>query len=187
MPFIKNRLKELLCIFLALVFIIENWFWVHVRAWLQGLNRFLGLDRIDLWLKKWAKTRSPYAALCLFLVPAGLILPVKIIALALIAKGRIAIGLISILFAKILALGVASYLFDLLRNKLFEIHWVKYCYVVTLRVRLWSKKLVAPLMSQISSIVHRFKSYIKEYSTMILSKFREWIKIGKIKIDSLLR
>ncbi len=187
MASLKNRLKQLLCIVLALAFIIESWLWVHVREWLRALNRILGLNLFDLWLKKWAKIHSPYAALCLFLIPAGLILPVKIIALALIAKGRFAIGLFSILLAKILALGVASYLFDLLRNKLLEISWFKYCYVLTLRIRLWSKRLLAPLRSQISSIILVIKSNIKGYSTILLNKFRYWLKIGRVKINSLLR
>ncbi len=185
MAFLKNRLKQLLCIILAVAFIIESWLWVHVRGWLRGLNRFLGLDVFDLWLRKWAETHSPYAALCLFLIPAGLILPVKIIALALIAKGRFVIGLFSVLLAKILALGAASYLFDLLRNKLLEISWFKYCYVLALRIRLWSRRLLAPLRYQISSIVFGIKSYIKGYSIILLNKLRYWLKIGKAKINSL--
>lgn len=187
MTFLKNRLKQLLCIVLALAFIIESWLWVHVREWLRGLNRILGLDHFDLWLKKWAATHSPYAALCLFLIPAGLILPVKIIALGLIAKGRFAIGLFSILLAKILALGVASYLFDLLRKKLLEIAWFKYCYALVLKIRIWSRRLLAPLRSQIRQIVFVIKSYVKEYSTIILIKLRYWLKIGRVKINSLLR
>lgn len=187
MAFSKNRLKQLLCIVLALAFILESWLWVHVREWLRALNRILGLELFDHWLKKWAETHSPYAALGLFLIPAGLILPVKIIALSLIAKGRFAIGLFSILLAKILALGVASYLFDLLRKKLLEITWFKYCYALALRIRLWSKRLLAPLRYQISSIVLGIKRYIKVYSIIVLNKLRYWLKIGTAKIKSLLR
>ena len=185
MVFLKNRLKQLLCIILAVVFIIESWLWVHVRGWLRGLNRILGLDVFDLWLRKWAETHSPYAALSLFLIPAALILPVKIFALASIAKGRFVIGLFSVLLAKIIALGTVSYLFDLLRNKLLEISWFKYCYMLALRIRLWSKRLLAPLRSQISSIVFGIKSYIKRYSIILLNKLRYWLKIGKAKINSL--
>ena len=90
-----SSMKRAFWFLLAIIFLIENWLWEHVRDWLAMLCRRIGLERFEPWLKTFVAPLSPLVTLLLFGVPALAILPFKIIAVALIARGKITAGLVS--------------------------------------------------------------------------------------------
>jgi len=93
---LRRVLRTALEIALALIILFEEWGW-------RPLADLLG--RLARW-RPWAAIESvimrlpPYAALVVFVLPTTLLLPLKLLALLLIAKGQvIAAGLLSSLAA----------------------------------------------------------------------------------------
>jgi len=130
---------------LATLFLIESWLWDHVKEWLRLLERTLGLERIEAWITAFVRDLSPWATLVVFAIPALMILPFKIAAVALIASGHFGWGLMVIVAAKMLGLGVTASLFDLCRDKLLQLVWFERLYRLVLRVRAWAHDLVEPV------------------------------------------
>jgi len=130
---------------LALLFLFESWIWDHVRDWLRALGRRLGVERLEPALADFVARHSPYAALAIFAVPAICILPLKLIAVGMIAHGHVLAGIAVIFLAKSLALGVSAFLFEHTRDKLLQLPWFARFYGVVLEVRAWAHRLVDPV------------------------------------------
>ena len=109
-------LRALLLGLAALWFFLEEFGWHPLAAWLR---------RFALW-PPWARLEariaaaSPRLALLLFLLPAALLLPVKLFALALISEGRPLAGLAVIIVAKLVGTAVGGWLFLLTRPQLIR-------------------------------------------------------------------
>jgi hypothetical protein len=73
---------------LALLILFEEWGWEPLQRALVRLSERLHLR----WLEPRIRSLPPYAALALFAVPALLLLPVKLLALAAIGKGHVVMG-----------------------------------------------------------------------------------------------
>jgi hypothetical protein len=144
-----DRLKPLLIrafwFALAVIFLIESWIWDHVRDWLRQLERALGLERIEPWLAGVVEKLSPPMTLALFAVPMLGVLPFKVAALALLAKGHVFLGVLFIFLVKSLTLGVEAFLFDICRDKLLQMPWFARLYSIVLDARAWASLLVKPL------------------------------------------
>jgi hypothetical protein len=71
----------------------------------------------------------PRVALALFMVPAVLLVPVKIGALWLIQQGRATLGITVIVVAKLLGTALVGRLFILVETQLMEFAWFARCVV----------------------------------------------------------
>ncbi|MCC3245152.1 hypothetical protein LG047_07440 [Methylocystis sp. WRRC1] len=154
---IKRRLKRAFWIAVALIFLLESWLWDHVREWLRALERALGMERMEPWLRDLVARMSPPATLALFAIPALAVFPLKLLAVAVVASGHVVTGVIAIFIAKTLALGVTSFLFDICRNKLLEMQWFGRFYSLVLDARAWASALVAPLRAQIHELTRQIR------------------------------
>ncbi|HMK89856.1 MAG TPA: hypothetical protein VK446_09530 [Methylocystis sp.] len=160
---IYKRLKRAFWFALATLFLVESWLWDHVKEWLRLLARALRLQRIEALLEAFVKDLSPVATLLVFAVPALVILPVKLAAVAVIAAGHLGYGLALILAAKTLGLGVTAYLFDLCRDKLMQIAWFARFYHLVLRVRAWAHDLVEPARRRIREILAEVRARLAPF------------------------
>ncbi|CCJ08432.1 hypothetical protein [Methylocystis sp. SC2] len=145
----KQRLKDAFWFTLALLFLVETWLWDHFSQWLHALGRALGLERYERRFKDFVATLTPLKTLGIFVAPAFAILPAKLIAFGLIAHGHVFTGLLAILLAKTLALGVMSFLFDICRDKLMQLDRFRQIYSVVIAIRAWAARLVAPFKQRI--------------------------------------
>jgi hypothetical protein len=140
-------------ILLALIIVFEEWGW---RPLADGIGR---LARWQPWARlEFAIARlPPYAALAAFLLPTLLLLPLKFVALLLIANGRLVLASLLFVAAKIVATALIARLFALTQPALMQISWFAWGYdtampwkeAVTQRVRaswpwrlgrLWSER-----------------------------------------------
>lgn len=137
---------------LAVLFLIESWLWDNVKLALVFLARALGLERLEARLRDFVARLSPAATLAIFAVPALSILPLKVVAVAMIAKGHIAAGLVVIFAAKSLALGATAFLFDVSRDTLLAMQWFAKLYALVLRIRAWAEALIAPVRERLHSL-----------------------------------
>jgi hypothetical protein len=109
---------------LALVLLFEEWGWRPLAELLGRLARFA------LWARLEARIAAlpPYAALCVFAVPGILFIPVKFLALNLIATGHVLTAALLFAAAKILSTALLARIFALTQPRLMQIGWFAYLY-----------------------------------------------------------
>jgi hypothetical protein len=121
---------------LALLILFEEWGWEPLQRALVRLSERLHLR----WLEPRIRSLPPYAALALFAVPALLLLPVKLLALAAIGKGHVVMGAVVILSAKVAGTAIVARLFTLTRPALMRLGWFASGYA---RWTAWKERLLA--------------------------------------------
>jgi hypothetical protein len=103
----------------AVVIAIEEWGWRPLTAWAARLAHWPPLARLE------ARIRSapPRWALVLFIVPAVLLFPLKLVALWLIHLGQATLGIAVIVAAKALGTALVGRLFILTEPQLMRFAW----------------------------------------------------------------
>jgi hypothetical protein len=121
---VRQPLRWALQVALALLILLEEWGW-------QPLADLLG--RLARW-RPWARLETaigglpPYAALVVFALPSLLLLPLKFLALFLIAKGQLVLAGLLFAGAKVGATALVARLFMLTRPALMRIGWFAWAY-----------------------------------------------------------
>ena len=104
---------------LALLILFEEWGWDPLQRALARLGRLPLLRQIEGLITR----LPPYAALAFFLLPTLLLLPIKLAALALIARGQPVLGALVIVAAKVVGTAIVARLFILTRPALLQLAW----------------------------------------------------------------
>jgi hypothetical protein len=104
---------------LALVILFEEWGWEPLQRLMERWSRALGLTGLAAWVQR----LPPYAALALFALPALALLPIKLLALWLIAQGRALLGALVIIVAKLVGTAILARLFALTKPALMQLAW----------------------------------------------------------------
>lgn len=115
----RTRLFAPLVHLAALFLLLEEWCW-DVGAWLGA-----GLARWPLLAALEARVRllPPWGALCLFVLPGLLLLPVKLLAVVAIAHGHAVSGIATIVVAKLGGAAVVARLYALTLPTLLAVGW----------------------------------------------------------------
>ncbi len=116
-------IRAVLLALFALVIFIEEWGWQPLAALLGRLARWPPIARLEALIRR----APPYLALVLFLVPAILLVPVKIGALWLMQQGRTMLGVAIIVVAKVLGTALVGRLFILVESQLMQFAWFARC------------------------------------------------------------
>ena len=109
---------------LALLILFEEWGWEPLHRLLARLGRLPVLRQLEAAIAR----LPPHAALVVFLVPALALLPVKLLALGLIAQGQRMLGLAVIVVAKLVGTAVVARLFALTQPALMQLPWFARAY-----------------------------------------------------------
>jgi len=131
-----RALKGVFTWILGALILFEEWGWVPL-ARLLGL--FARLPPVA-WLERRIAALPPPLAVLVFLLPALLLLPVKVAALWLIGRGRAMLGLAVIVLAKVVGTGLVARLFMLTRPQLMRLPWFARLYA---RWVGWKERLMA--------------------------------------------
>lgn len=121
---------------LALIIVFEEWGW-------RPLAELLG--RLARW-RPWAAVESviirlpPYAALVVFALPSTLLLPLKFLAIFLVAKGQVVAAGLLFIAAKVVATALIARLFLLTQPALMQIGWFAWAHDTVMP---WKDALVA--------------------------------------------
>ena len=110
---------------LALLILFEEWGWDPLQRWLARLGRLPLLRQIEGRITR----LPPHAALAVFLLPTLLLLPIKLAALALIARGQPILGALVIVAAKLVGTAIVARLFTLTRPALMQLNWFARVYL----------------------------------------------------------
>jgi hypothetical protein len=155
-------LRTILQMLLALIIVFEEWGW-------QPLANLLG--RLARW-QPWAAVETaiarlpPYAALIVFALPTALLLPLKFLALFLIARGQVVLAGLLFIAAKVVATALIARLFLLTQPALMQIGWFAHSYDTVMP---WKDALVESVHN---SFVWRVARLWKERARRLV--MRQW-------------
>jgi hypothetical protein len=113
----------LLLALFALVIFIEEWGWRPLAALLGRIARWPPIARLEALVR----CAPRHLALALFLVPALLLVPVKLGALWLIQDDQAILGVAIIVVAKVLGTALVGRLFVLVESQLMTFAWFVRC------------------------------------------------------------
>lgn len=177
----KKKYRRPLLIILALFFLVESWLWEKTGEAIGRVLSLLPLDEVREKITVFIRRLSPYQTLGLFIIPALVLLPLKFLALWLLAKGFLFSGVFTIFGAKLVGLGVTSFLFALCKPTLLEIRWIYWLYHRCLEWREKAYRLVKPYTRYIHRLLSRFKS--RGSSGTLWSKIRRKMHQSRHKAE----
>jgi hypothetical protein len=115
----RPALRWTLQVVLALLILFEEWGWRPLADLLGRLARWRPWARLETAIAR----LPPYAALVAFVLPSALLLPLKFLALALIARGELLLAGLLFAGAKVAATALVARLFVLTKPALLQIGW----------------------------------------------------------------
>ena len=148
-----RRLFKPLWVLLAVIFLIEAWLWDHLEPIVERVVARIPLRAFKHWLTGKIGTLSPAMTLIVFVVPAILLFPLKLLGLWLLAHEYWASAVTTMVFAKFLGLGVTAFIFDVTRSKLLQMRWFATLYEWVLALRAKAADLVNPIKLRIKEIM----------------------------------
>jgi hypothetical protein len=153
MKAMTRRLLQPVWVLLAIIFLIEAWLWDHLEPIVAWVVARIPLNAIKQWLADRVDTLSPAMTLIVFIVPVIPLFPLKMVGLWLLTHQYWISAVFTIIFAKLLGVGVAAFVFDVTRPKLLEMAWFAKLYEFVIALRAKARELVTPIMSQLKEAV----------------------------------
>ena len=144
-----RRLLQPVWVLLAVIFLIEAWLWDHLEPVVAAFVAAIPLRAFKQWLAERVDTLSPAMTLVVFIVPVIPLFPLKMIGLWLLMHEYWMSAVTTILFAKLLGVGVTAFVFDVTRPKLLEMAWFEKLYEFVLALRAKCKAMVEPIQTRI--------------------------------------
>ena len=114
-----RAVRAVLLALAAIVIFIEEWGWRPLTAWAARLAQWPPWARLEARIQ----SAPPRVAMALFLVPALLLFPIKLLALWFIHKGQAIFGVVVIVAAKVLGTALVGRLFILTESQLVQFTW----------------------------------------------------------------
>ena len=144
-----RRLLQPVWVLLAVIFLIEAWLWDHLEPIVAWVVARIPLQTFKHWLAERVDTLSPAMTLIVFVVPVIPLFPLKMVGVWLLMHEYWFSAVFTILFAKLLGVGVTAFVFDVTRPKLLEMGWFEKLYEFILALRAKAKALVEPIKQRI--------------------------------------
>lgn len=119
----KVKLKKILAapfIFIAAIFVLlEDWLWDD----LLRLTAFIGRLPVFRQIETLITQLPPYLSLIIFAIPSLLLIPVKLLAVWLLAHGQHMLGIATVIGAKVVGTALVARIYSLTHEKLLRIAW----------------------------------------------------------------
>lgn len=161
MRLLRRILTAPLVLVAAIIILLEDWLWDDLQrlaAWFGRLPVFKQIEALVLRL-------PPAAALCLFIVPSLVLIPVKLLALWFISRGHALLGVGTIIAAKIAGTALVARLFKLTKPKLLTFGWFAWLYE---RITAFKSRIYSAIKSSVVyKTIHRLLTGMRE-------RFRAW-------------
>lgn len=120
----------------ALLILFEEWGWEPLRRVFALLARLPVIRQFEALLKR----LPPCWALVVLVLPSLLILPIKLLAVWLVAEGRVTLGIAVVVAAKLIGTALLAWLFQLIQPALMQLPWFARVYE---RWTYWKAELLA--------------------------------------------
>jgi len=129
-------LRWLVRVVLALVILFEEWGWEPLRRLFALIAKLPVIRQIEAGLRR----LPPRWAFVVLVLPSLLILPIKLAALWLVARGHALLGVAVIIAAKLFGTALLAWLFQLIQPALMQLPWFARLYA---RWTIWKADLLA--------------------------------------------
>jgi hypothetical protein len=116
---LKRALEMVIVPLAAAIVFFEQTLIKYLNVGMAAVARWPPIARVEAWLVG----LPPYAALCAFVAPSILILPIKFVALWFATMGRYDLALGALVVGKMLGTAVLARLYRILRPRLMTISW----------------------------------------------------------------
>src|ERR1700733_10555343 len=146
-----RRLLQPIWVLLAVIFLIEAWLWDHLEPIVAWVVAKLPLQAFKTWLADRVDTLSPAMTLIVFAVPVIPLFPLKLIGFYLLTHEYWLSAVFTILFAKLVGVGITAFVFDVTRPKLLEMGWFERLYEFVIGLRAKAAALVDPIKQVIAN------------------------------------
>jgi hypothetical protein len=167
-----RRLVRAFWITLALLFLVEAWLWDHLQPVVAWLVERLPLKKLKARIAAGIRHLPPTAVLVVFLVPALVLLPFKLFAMLLLARGQLVSATGILIVAKVVGLGLTAFIFDAARDRLLLIAWFRWVYVRVLAWRDWAHAMVDPIKRRIRRYLRMFAPRRASRAVRLLLRIR---------------
>lgn len=167
-----RRLLRPLIVLAALVILIETWIWERVGPLISRLVALLPFKQLKQAIRDAVERLPPYATLVVFAVPAILLFPFKLAALALIARGHLILGGGVFFLAKVVGVGTAAFLFETCKPKLMQIPAFVWAYDHWLRWLAWAHGYIDPVKARIRRVTRILSGGRPNRALRLLLRFR---------------
>ena len=111
--------------------------------------------------------------LIVFAVPIIPLFPLKLVGLWLLTHEYWTSAVFTILFAKMLGVGVTAFVFDVTRDKLLEMAWFNRLYELVLKLRARAAELVEPIKQRIKDIIRGNGEGWSSRTLRLIQRFRK--------------
>ena len=145
---------------IAVFLLFEAWAWERISPLIAYLVRLVAFPELRKWLLREIERLSPRATLVLYLIPAVILLAVKIVGLYFLGKGAWFLAVLILLFANLFGMGVTAVLFQVTKPKLLQIPWFRVWYE---RILLWierAHRLVDPATREIKRLMQGMREFL---------------------------
>jgi hypothetical protein len=112
-------LRWLVRVVLALLILFEEWGWEPLRRVFALIAKLPVIRQFEALLKR----LPPRWAFVVLVLPSLLILPVKLLAVWLVAEGRVMLGVGLVIAAKLIGTALLAWLFQLIQPALMQLPW----------------------------------------------------------------
>ena len=112
-------LRWLVRVVLALLILFEEWGWEPLRRVFALLAKLPVIRQFEALLKR----LPPRWAFVVLVLPSLLILPIKLLAVWLVAEGRVMLGVGLVIAAKLIGTALLAWLFQLIQPALMQLPW----------------------------------------------------------------
>lgn len=168
-----RRLFKPLWVLLAVIFLIEAWLWDHLEPVVERVVARIPLRAFKHWLAEKIAALSPALTLIVFVVPAILLFPLKLLGLWLLTHEYWISAVTMMVLAKFLGLGVTAFIFDLTRPKLLQMQWFAKLYAWVLALRAKAAELVNPIRLRIREAMRSDGDGWLSRTRQLIQRFRK--------------
>jgi len=174
-----RRLLRPLLVLLALVFLFEAWLWSHLAPIVGWIVARIPFAAFKARFAAAIERLPPYPTLLVFVVPVILLLPLKFIAVWLLARGYWLAALAVLALAKVVSLGVTAFIFDLTRPKLMQLAWFARFYNWVMRGLAWAHDLTEPVKRRIRTWFRMFSPRRAGRTLKLLLRIRRRMRTAR--------
>src|SRR5260370_34871278 len=168
-----RRLLQPIWVLLAVIFLIEAWLVHQLEPIVACVVALIPLRAFKQWLSDRVDTLSPAMTLIVFFVPVIPLFPLKLVGLWLMMHEYWLSAIVTIIFAKLLGVGVTAFLFDVTRSKLLQLAWFERLYKFIMGLRPKAATLVEPTKRRILEILRADGGGWSSRMLRLIQRFRK--------------
>ena len=171
-----RRLLQPIWVLLAVIFLIEAWLWDHLEPIVAWVVAKIPLRAFKHWLAERVDTLSPAMTLVVFIVPVLPLFPLKLVGFWLLTHEYWMSAIFTIMFAKLVGVGVTAFLFDVTRSKLLEMGWFERLYEFVMALRAKAAAVVEPFKRRILEVLRGDGGGWSSRMLRLVQRFRKSVR-----------